>query len=81
MSMLRPLRILLPFIAIAAALVLFISVAFIAFTVGGGNTGGGVALGPCDASLSGGTSSAPAGVTVASLSDEQRRNATTIVAT
>lgn len=77
MSMLRPLRILLPFIAIAVALVVFISLAFVAFSVGGGTGGGFAALGPCDATLSG----APAGLTAASLTDEQRRNAATIVAT
>ncbi|MBA3905506.1 MAG: C40 family peptidase [Pseudonocardiales bacterium] len=82
--MLRPLRvfrILLPFVAIGTALVLFLGVAFVAFTVGGGATGGGLVLGPCDAALTGGSSGAPAGVTVASLSDDQRRNAATIVAT
>ncbi|HEY0813472.1 MAG TPA: C40 family peptidase [Pseudonocardia sp.] len=83
--MLRPLRILrilLPFVAIAAALVLFLGVAFIAFTIGGGGgTGGELPAGPCDAALTGGSGGTSAGVTVASLSDEQRRNAATIVAT
>jgi len=34
-SMLRPLRILLPFVAIGVALLVFLSVAFVAFTVSG----------------------------------------------
>ena len=81
MSMLRPLRILLPFIAIGAALVLFLGVAFVAFSVGGGSGTGVPSLGPCDAGLSTVSAGARAGMTAADLSDEQRRNATTIVAT
>ena len=78
MSMLRPLRILLPFVAIGVALLVFLSVAFVAFTVGGGTgPGGPTSFGPCDAGLS----AAPAGTTVADLSDEQRQNANVIVST
>ena len=77
-SMLRPLRILLPFVAIGVALLVFLSVAFVAFTVGGGTgPGGPTSFGPCDAGLS----AAPAGTTVADLSDEQRQNANVIVST
>jgi len=77
-SMLRPLRILLPFVAIGVALVVFLCVAFVAFTVGGGTgPGGPTSFGPCDAGLS----AAPAGTTVADLSDEQRQNANVIVST
>ena len=77
-SILRPLRILLPFVAIGVALLVFLSVAFVAFTVGGGTgPGGPTSFGPCDAGLS----AAPAGTTVADLSDEQRQNANVIVST
>ncbi len=43
---LRPLRLLLPFAAIGAALVLFLGLTFFAFTIAGG--GGGAPAGPCD---------------------------------
>ena len=53
-SMLRPLRILLPFVAIGAALLVFLSFAFVAFSfAGGGRAGGPLSLGRCDAGLSG----------------------------
>lgn len=79
MAGLRSLRLLLPFIAIGAALVLFLGIAFAAFSVGGGTSSSG-AGGPCDATADGGIG-APAGVSAAGLNDEQRRNAATIVAT
>lgn len=76
---LRPLRLLLPLVAIAAALGLFLGVAFVAFNVGGGG-GGGAALsfGTCDANLR----AAPgvsAGTRAGDLSEEQKRNAATII--
>ncbi len=39
MNFLRPLRLLIPFVAIAAALALFLGVGFIAFNIGGGGGG------------------------------------------
>ena len=79
--MLRPLRILLPFVAIGAALVLFLGLAFAVFSVGGGTGTGTLAPGLCDAGLSSAPAGAKAGMTVADLSEEQRRNAAAIVAT
>jgi peptidoglycan DL-endopeptidase CwlO len=80
MRTLRPLRLLLPFAAIAAALVLFLTVTFFAFTIGGG--GGGISSGPCDtgvrspaAELAG----ARARTTIADLTAGQRQNAATII--
>ena len=81
MSMLRPLRILLPFVAIGAALVLFLGLTFAVFSVGGGTGTGTLAPGLCDAGLSSAPAGAKAGMTVADLSEEQRRNAAAIVAT
>jgi peptidoglycan DL-endopeptidase CwlO len=75
---LRPLRLLLPFVAIAAALGLFLGFAFMAFSAGGGTSTSTPAVGACDAGLSAG--GGRAGVQVNDLSDEQRRNASTIVA-
>lgn len=77
---LRPLRLLLPFAAIAAALVLFLAITFFAFTIGGG--GGGTPSGPCDAGVrtsSGALAGARARTTVADLNSAQRQNAATIV--
>lgn len=85
MSALRPLRLLLPFVAIAAALLLFLGTAFVAFSLGGGTatppvTGACAGLRTADA---GGdrTGATQSGITAAALSDEQRRNAAVIVAT
>ncbi|WP_417715039.1 C40 family peptidase [Pseudonocardia sp. GCM10023141] len=77
----RPLRLLLPLVAIAAALGLFIGVAFVAFSVGGGGGGAAATFGACDANLrsAGGPAGVQAGTTSADLTDEQRRNAATII--
>ena len=78
--MLRPLRILLPIVAIGAALLVFLSLAFVAFSIGGGaGSGGPMSLGGCDAGLSGSPGGAP--VTAADLTPEQRQNAGIIVST
>jgi cell wall-associated NlpC family hydrolase len=80
-SPLRPLRIFVPLVALAAGFALFLGTAFVAFTLGGGiGVGTGGASGSCDATMAGG-GPAPGGATPAGLSDEQRRNAATIVAT
>ncbi len=82
MSMLRPLRILLPFVAIGVALLVFLSVAFVAFTIGGGlGPGGPASFGACDAGLSGSPVGTAARVTAADLTPEQRQNAGIIVST
>ena len=80
MTPFRALRLLLPFAAIGAVLVLFIGLSFAAFTVGGG--GGSPSSGPCDTGvrsssgvLAGGRSSTRAG----ELSAAQRQNAATII--
>jgi peptidoglycan DL-endopeptidase CwlO len=80
MSMLRPLRILLPLVAIGLALLVFLGLAFVAFSIGGGTgSGGPMSLGGCDAGLSG--SSLGSRVTPADLTPEQRQNAGIIVST
>ena len=74
--MLRPLRLLVPFIAVGAALVVFLVFGLLAYL---GGTGGIVsAPGICDAGLRS-ASRAGGGDTVATLTDEQRQNATTII--
>jgi hypothetical protein len=80
MTPFRALRLLVPFAAIGAVLVLFIGLSFAAFTVGGG--GGSPSSGPCDAGvrsspgvLAGGRS----GTRAAELSAAQRQNAATII--
>ncbi|OLT10353.1 hypothetical protein BJF78_29030 [Pseudonocardia sp. CNS-139] len=82
MRFLRPLRLLLPFVAIGLALLLFLGVGFVAFNIGGGG-GRPVPYTACDAGLrspagplGGG---AAGGVRMADLSDEQRQNAATII--
>ncbi|MGE3286065.1 MAG: C40 family peptidase [Pseudonocardia sp.] len=75
---LRPLRLLVPFVAIAAALAVFLALGFVAFTLSSGpppttrycDAGAEIAYGRGD----------DAGTTAADLSDEQRRNAATIIA-
>jgi len=79
MRSLRPLRLLVPFVAIAAALGLLLGIGFIAFTISGGTAG----VRGCDAGL--GTVSGPlagsrANMRADDLSEEQRRNAATIIA-
>jgi cell wall-associated NlpC family hydrolase len=76
MNLLRPLRLLIPFVAIAAALGLFLGVGFVLFSTGSG-AGRSQSYGPCDAGLAGGGS----GIRASNLSDEQRRNAATIIQT
>jgi cell wall-associated NlpC family hydrolase len=67
--MLRPLRLLVPFVAVGAALLVFLVFGFLAYQ---GGTGGGIAgPGVCDA--------AATGDTAATLNDEQRQNAATII--
>jgi peptidoglycan DL-endopeptidase CwlO len=76
---LRWLRLLLPFAAIAAALVLFLGVTFFAFTIGGG--GGGGSAGPCDTGVrsSSGVWGGQVQTTAADLDAAQRQNAATII--
>jgi cell wall-associated NlpC family hydrolase len=74
---LRPLRLLLPFVTIAAALALFIGVAFVAFSVNGGAGGGAPTLGACDTTSDG--RGRQAGVRIGELSQEQHTNAATII--
>jgi peptidoglycan DL-endopeptidase CwlO len=75
MNLLKPLRLLVPFIAIAAALGLFLGVGFFVFSMGSGT--GPPQYGACDAGLAGGAS----GVQPGDLSPEQRQNAATIIRT
>ncbi len=73
-----PLRLLVPFVAIAGALVLFLGLAFAAFSVGGG-TGTSPTFGACDAGLHSSGLGGRAGIRISDLNEEQRRNAATIV--
>lgn len=75
----RPLRLILPFVAIGVGLALFIGVAFVAFSASGGTSGGASTLGACDASQTGGLAGGQAGVRIGDLTDEQRNNAATII--
>jgi cell wall-associated NlpC family hydrolase len=80
---LRPLRLLVPFVAIAAALGLFLGIGFIAFhaVVGGGRPT--PEYRACDAGLRappGPLAGSRAGIDAGDLSAEQRRNAATIIA-
>jgi cell wall-associated NlpC family hydrolase len=80
--LLRPMRLLVPAVAVFAALALVMVVGLIAFTVnGGGSRPSAGGLYSCDAGLSGGVGlvSGRAGTTAATLSEEQRANATTII--
>ena len=81
MRLLRPLRLLVPFVAVGGALMIFLVFGFLAYQ---GGTGGGAGLIPgfCDAGLR--SAARPgggqvAGDTAATLSDEQRQNASTII--
>ena len=81
MRLLRPLRLLVPLVAVGGALVIFLVFGFLAYQ---GGTGGGAGLVPgyCDAGLRSITQSgsrAAAGDTAATLNDEQRQNAATII--
>jgi cell wall-associated NlpC family hydrolase len=76
---LRPLRLLLPLVAIGAALVMFLAIGFVVFAP---NSGTGTPSGPrtCDAGIGPLSSARQAGSTIETLSDEQKRNAATIIA-
>jgi cell wall-associated NlpC family hydrolase len=79
MRALRPLRLLLPLVAIGAALVMFLAIGFVVFAP---NSGIGTPSGPrtCDAGIGPLSSARQAGSTIETLSDEQKRNAATIIA-
>lgn len=78
MRILRPLRLFIPLLAVGGALVVFLAFGILAYQVGSG--GGGVLVpGFCDAGLRSASRSAAPGDTVATLSDEQRQNAGTII--
>ncbi len=78
MRTLRPLRLLVPLVAILAALALFLGIGFAVFTASLGTGGGGIGGGGyCDVGSAGGGGGAT--VTAAQLSEEQRQNATTIL--
>jgi len=81
MRLLRPMRLLVPAVAVLAALGLVLVVSLIAFTVNGGGSRSTATSGSCDAGLRGGVgpASSQAGTTAATLSDEQRANAATII--
>jgi peptidoglycan DL-endopeptidase CwlO len=82
MRLLRPLRLLLPFVAIGAALALFLGVGFIAFNISGGGGGRPATYGACDPGLRapvGPLAGGRAGTRIENLSDEQRSNAATII--
>ena len=79
--LLRPLRLLIPVIAIGGALVLFLVFGFLAFQSGGGG-GAGLVPGICDAGLRSASRAAASGVggdTATTLTTEQRQNAATII--
>jgi peptidoglycan DL-endopeptidase CwlO len=76
----RPLRLLIPLIAVGGALVVFLVFGFLAYQGGGG--GGSYGPGICDAGLRSASSAAGSGVggdTIETLTDEQRQNAATII--
>jgi cell wall-associated NlpC family hydrolase len=75
--MLRPLRLFVPFVAVGAALLVFLVFGFLAYQ--GGPGGGIVGPGVCDAGLRSASRSAVTGDTAAALNDEQRQNAATII--
>jgi peptidoglycan DL-endopeptidase CwlO len=76
MRLLRPLRLLVPLIAVGGALVVFLVFGFLAYQGAGG--GYGLIPGVCDAGLRSARAQTP-GDTAATLSAEQRQNAATIV--
>jgi peptidoglycan DL-endopeptidase CwlO len=83
MRPMRPLRLLVPVVVVTAALGLFLGVGFIAFTASTGGFGGGTpSYGACDPGLRapvGPLAGSRAGTRIGDLSEEQRRNATTII--
>lgn len=81
-SLLRPLRLLVPVVAVMAALGLFLGVGFLAFTASTGGYRGGISMGACDPSVRapvGPLAGSRAGTRIGDLSEEQRRNAATII--
>jgi hypothetical protein len=80
MRSLRPLRLLVPVVALGGALVVFLAFGFLAYQ-GGGGGGSGLVPGVCDAGLRTSVSSSgrAAGSRIDNLNDEQRKNATTII--
>ncbi|SFN21594.1 NlpC/P60 family protein [Pseudonocardia ammonioxydans] len=76
---LRPLRLLLPFVVIGMALVLFLTVGFLAFSpnIGGRQSGADW----CDTGISTATAGrgGNAGATIETLTDEQKQNASAII--
>ncbi|QNG55490.1 C40 family peptidase [Pseudonocardia petroleophila] len=74
-------RLLVPAIAVFVALGLVLVVSLIAFTVNGGGARSSTSSGSCDAGLRGGIDLAggAGGTTAATLSEEQRTNAATII--
>ncbi|WP_226370086.1 C40 family peptidase [Pseudonocardia oceani] len=81
MRLLRPMRLLVPAVAVFAALGLVLVVSLIAFTVNGGGGRSATSSFACDAGLRGGVglASGRAGATADTLSEEQRANAATII--
>jgi cell wall-associated NlpC family hydrolase len=78
--LLRPLRLLLPFVAIGVALVVFLTIGFLAFAPSSQQQG--PTMSACDAGISAlgrSTSGQAAGATLETLSDEQKQNASTII--
>ena len=79
MRLLRPLRLLVPLVAVGGALVVFLVFGFLAYQ---GGTGGGPASCPASATRAAvvtQSGAAQRGDTAATLSDEQRQNAATII--
>lgn len=74
---LRPLRLLLPLVAIGAALALFLAVGFLAFSPNLGGRNRGDAL--CDAGIGAVDRGAGGGTTIETLTPEQRANAQAII--
>ena len=80
MRLLRPLRLLLPFVAIGVALVVFLTLGFLAFAPT--TTQQGPTMSACDAGIGAvgrATDGQPAGATIETLSDEQKQNASVII--
>jgi peptidoglycan DL-endopeptidase CwlO len=73
----RPLRLLLPFLAIGVALVVFLTLGFLAFSPGGRPQ---YAMNGCDAGAATVGPGGQAGATFDTLSDEQKQNAQAIIA-
>lgn len=74
---LRPLRLLLPIVAIGAALVLFLTVGFLAFSPNLGNQSRGSAI--CDTGIGTVGEGGGGGTTIETLTPDQRANAQAII--